>query len=72
MVFIFATGTMLNAKNHNEFIMETQMNDCDQVYEDTRNIIHALTGSLYIGIAAAIAAENACLDEEDELMISPE
>ena len=67
LVFVFATGTMMNA-NTDEVLTEKiiKMNDCDEVYTETRDSVTEATGSEYIGVSAAIAAESACMEENEE------
>jgi hypothetical protein len=62
LVFVLATGsTFMNANNSSTEIVKKSY--CDEVYTETRDSVTAATGSEYIGISAAIAAENACMDE---------
>ena len=61
LVFVLATGgALMNATSSSIAIVKTY---CDEVYSDTRDAVTAATGSGYIGVSAAIAAENACMDE---------
>jgi hypothetical protein len=69
LVFVLATGSMMNANAINDKEKDVQVQDCDDVYNRTRDFVYGMTGSLYIGIRAAIAAEEACLNEEEELTI---
>jgi hypothetical protein len=69
MVFVFATVSMTNANLmlSNEGKLNLGSNDCDEVYNRTRDFVHGMTGNLYIRISAAIAAEEACLSENEVL-----
>lgn len=71
LVFILTTSTtLMNASNNSNCTEEAfGIEDCHEVYTRTRDFVHGMTGSLYIGITAAIAAEEACLEEEEELEI---
>ena len=71
MVFVFATGTMMNAINNSieelEILNPDDEADCHALYLTTRDFVTNASGSLYIGITAAIAAEEACIEENEEL-----
>lgn len=68
VVMIFATSSLVNANDKLTNDEETIVfGECDDVYDRTRDFVHGMTGSLHIGITAAIAAEEACLDEQEEL-----
>ena len=59
----------MNANGIDDNAEKTMFNDCNAVYFSTRDFVHFTTGSLYVAIRAAIAAEEACLEEEEELRI---
>jgi hypothetical protein len=68
LVFVLATGmSFMNANVINGKEKDLQVQDCHDVYNRTRDFVYGMTGSLHIGITAAIAAEEACLNEEEEL-----
>ncbi len=71
LIFVLATNvSFINATKKSNCIEETiQIQDCFEVYQRTRDFVHGMTGSLHIGIAAAISAEEACINEEEELEI---
>ncbi|SDS55384.1 hypothetical protein SAMN05216503_3430 [Polaribacter sp. KT25b] len=71
MVFVFATGAMMNANSSNEEVTLNdyfKMSHCDEVYFEVTDAVTSMTGSEYVGISAAIAAESACLDEEIDII----
>lgn len=71
VAMVFATSGLVNANSSedNKKACEEleQLSECDRVYNRTRDFVHGMTGSLHIGITAAIAAEEACLEREEEL-----
>jgi hypothetical protein len=71
MFFVFATGTIMNASSKSiqtiEILNPDDESDCHDIYVFTRDYVTAISGSLYVGITAAIAAEEACMEEEEDL-----
>lgn len=78
LVFLLITGTsLLNANNEkseesNLKGIEFEYGVCDDVYDAVRDAVTALTGDFIFGISVAIAAEERCLEEEEELEIIEE
>ena len=69
LVFVFTMGTMVDAKTIDLSIQNYSYTDeCDEVYNQVRDVVTAITGSLHTGIMAAIRAEEVCLDSIVEII----
>jgi hypothetical protein len=68
MVFVFATGTIMNASTTTNDKEVKEESYCDALYYEVRDAVTLMSGSEYVGIAAAIAAENACMAEEIDIL----
>lgn len=66
LAFVLATSSLLNANTNNK---TSESNDCDAVYFAVRDAVTSITGDLILGITAAIRAEEACLEANEELRI---
>ncbi|NCT09875.1 MAG: hypothetical protein GW772_07335 [Flavobacteriia bacterium] len=66
LAFVLATSSLLNANTNNK---NSEFNDCDAVYFAVRDAVTSITGDLILGITAAIRAEEACLEANEELRI---
>ncbi|WP_405610614.1 hypothetical protein [Polaribacter sp. Asnod1-A03] len=57
--------TNASVSNNKEILIQ---NDCDDLYYAVRDMVTSMSGSEYVGISAAIAAENACKEDEIEII----
>ncbi|MCG1035142.1 hypothetical protein [Polaribacter sargassicola] len=57
---------MMNASVSNK--KEVLQNDCEDLYYAVRDMVTSMSGSEYIGISATIASENACMEDEIEII----
>jgi len=69
LVFVFTMGTMVDAKTIDLSIQNySYIDECDEVYNQVRDVVTAITGSIHTGIMAAIRAEEVCLDSVVEII----
>ena len=69
LALVFSTGALMNAKTTDLSIQNYSYTDeCDEVYNQVRDVVTAITGSLHTGIMAAIRAEEVCLDSIVEII----
>jgi hypothetical protein len=69
LAFVLATSSLLNANSINDNEQKSVFNDCDAVYFAVRDAVIGVTGDLILGITAAIRAEEACLEANEELTL---
>ena len=72
IVFVFASLAFVNANasiNSLEINLpsEDEYEECHELYNTVRDAVFAATGDFHYAVTAAIAAEEVCTDEVDNL-----